>query len=621
MSTPNRNPRRVAGHKPRGPEKTLLVEAGSAASLPKAVGPPDAGPKQSSWSRLDHLYRISKLLANFETTRTTVAAILGVISNTLPLRSAILIDETAGRAQISVWQNEDGGAQALLAARDHAEDNYAYLTGSRSILDTTSDIARERRPALKLEKKGGSDNFMVLPLLVSRRPIFGVLQLECTAKCSEADLLFADAIVNQLAIALDRDKARQQEMAARQRAETGEKRMRFLSDASRLLSASFDYRSAWENMARLAVGEIADYCFIDIRENKSFRRTVVLSPERAANLTGNALKGLLKHVVKHVFETRHPAIHPAAGNDFTAPEEPSEDSNPPFESYMCVPLRINEHSLGTLTLVSAQPGHLYNERDLVLLEDLARRAVVAFENAQLYADALQAIRSRDEVLNAVSHDLKAPLTVVLGFVQMFLSKSKPDEPLICERPQVEAIHRQANQMKSLIDDLLDTAKIEARHLYVDREVCRIEPLIIEAMDLPKIMAAGKEVELKSEIAPDLPGISVDRQRIRQVFANLIGNAIKFTASRGTVTVSVHKFDENDIQFCVEDTGPGIPEEEVPHLFDRFWQAKKTARHGTGLGLFIVKGIVEGHGGRIWVESKVGAGSKFFFTLPVEEGQA
>jgi signal transduction histidine kinase len=130
------------------------------------------------------------------------------------------------------------------------------------------------------------------------------------------------------------------------------------------------------------------------------------------------------------------------------------------------------------------------------------------------------------------------------------------------------------------------------------------------------LAISKGLQLKSELPTDLYAVFVDRHRILQVFANLIGNAIKFTPSGGTITVRAEQFEE-DIQFSVEDTGPGIPKEEIPHLFDRFWQARKTARLGTGLGLFIVKGIVEGHGGRIWVESELGVGSRFHFTLPMK----
>jgi len=551
-------------------------------------------------SRLGHLYRVTKLLVDFDNAEKTVGAILSIMSNILPLRGAILIEKTAGEARLLAWNGEGESEKPLVAASNHALDSYSYLTGSDST--TIANMGRERPVE--------NENSIVIPLVVGRRPIFGVFQLKCTSRCDETDLQFINAIANQLAVALDRHRAWQRETAARREAEANERRMRFLADASRLLAASFDYRGAWENVARLAVPEIADYCVIHILENQSLRPIVSLSSDRSPERIPEEAGAELAVVARRVFETRRPVIHPGAPSDSEVYQGTS------FESYMCVPLRINGHALGTLTLVSARAAYVYQQNDLVLLEDLARRAVVAFENAQLYADALQAIGSRDDVLHAVSHDLKGPLTVVLAFVKMFLEKAKPEEPLICDRRQVEAIHRQAQQMNSLINDLLDTAKIEARHLYVDREICAVGPLIREAMDFPQLVAATKRLELRLDISSALPGVFVDRHRILQVFANLIGNAVKFTPSGGRIIVRAQLVGGEAIQFSVEDTGSGLSEEEIPHLFDRFWQARKTARQGTGLGLFIVKGIVEGHGGRIWVESKPGEGSTFLFTLPL-----
>src|ERR1051326_4548642 len=359
MSSSNRKPKRASQEKSSGKEKTILGEVGSTKNLPAAVGPSDSDPKHSSWSRLDHLYRITKLLVKFDNIET-VDSILAIVTNTLPLRSAVLIDETAGHAQVYVWNGEGLSETRLLAAKNHATASFAYLAGSHSASETTSNIVRDRPVDLKFEKGStGDENFIVIPLVVDRGPIFGVFQLECTTRCNEPDLAFVDAIANQLAIALDRQKAWQREMAARQEAEAarreaeaGERRMRFLADASRLLSASFDYRSAWENVARLALPEIADYCFMDILEDKSLRRVVLLSPDCAADGAERDLKDALKGAVNYVFETRRPVIHPAATNDFEVPEEQVTNSNMRFESYMCVPLRINEHSLGTLTLVS-----------------------------------------------------------------------------------------------------------------------------------------------------------------------------------------------------------------------------------------------------------------------------
>jgi signal transduction histidine kinase len=222
---------------------------------------------------------------------------------------------------------------------------------------------------------------------------------------------------------------------------------------------------------------------------------------------------------------------------------------------------------------------------------------------------------KDDVLCAVAHDLRGPLTFVLAFVDHFLQKAKPDECLICDRKQVEAIQRSARQMNRLIEDLLDSASISERSLYLERKTCPVIPLVNEAMELPRVAARSKSIQLKSDLPADLRCVLVDPHRILQVFANLIGNAIKFTPAGGTVTVRAENA-QGAVHCCVEDTGTGISRAEMAHVFDRFWQARRAGRAGTGLGLFIVKGIVEAHGGNIWVESKPGAGSRFHFTLPV-----
>jgi signal transduction histidine kinase len=592
------------------------VEEAATANLPGAVAPSDVEPVHSSWSRLEHLYRITRLLVKFEAREKTLDAILAIITNTLPLRSAVLIDETAGHAQVFVWNSPGVTDEQISVAKLHAVDTYAYLAGSRSTSETKADASIEQAVNRRRAKDSKTANrFITIPLVVDRSPIFGAFQLEGTTPFNETDLIFINAIANQLSIALDRYKAWQFEMAARDEAEAGQRRMRFLADAARLLAASFDYRSGWESVARLAVPDIADYCFVDVVEEQSTRRIAVVAPDVRDNVAQDEVERMLTTTVSQVLKTREAIVNPATvGRPARVTRETAAASNLAIQSYMCVPLRVNDTCLGTLTLASVRSGHLYTNNDLILLEDLARRAVVSFENAHLYLDALQAVRSRDDVVNAVSHELRGPLAVVLGFVNWFLGKKPPEQSLICDREQVEAIQRSADQMNTLIEDLLDTAKIDAKHLSVQTEACAVVPIVDQAMELPRTLAANKGIQLRSEIPSDLPSIVVDRHRILQVFANLIGNAIKFTPSGGTITIRAEKR-EDDIQFSVEDTGAGVSVDEMSHLFDRFWQAKKTARMGTGLGLYIVKGIVEGHGGRVWVESKLGVGSKFIFTLP------
>lgn len=227
-------------------------------------------------------------------------------------------------------------------------------------------------------------------------------------------------------------------------------------------------------------------------------------------------------------------------------------------------------------------------------------------------EAEQAALARDEVLAMVSHDLRNPLNLVLTSAA-FLSDTADalSEP---QRAQLRMIHRAAEQMNRLIQDLLEVSGIEAGHLRVDAAPEAVEPLVREACALLEHVAGGKKISLHVALAPGLPPVLADRGRILQVFGNLVGNALKFTPEGGMVRIEAAP-EEGVVRFSVTDSGPGIPHEHLPHVFDRFWQARRSAEGGAGLGLAIARGIVAAHGGRLSVDSVPGAGSTFAFTLP------
>jgi signal transduction histidine kinase len=172
-------------------------------------------------------------------------------------------------------------------------------------------------------------------------------------------------------------------------------------------------------------------------------------------------------------------------------------------------------------------------------------------------------------------------------------------------------------MNRLIQDLLDVTRVEAGQVALERAALPTRAVVAEAIEAQKTLAAAASVELRLDAGEHLPDLFADRHRVLQVLENLIGNALKFTPSGGRVTVGAVPR-AGSVLCYVRDTGSGIPAEDQPHLFDRFWQARlrrAEKRSGAGLGLAIVKGIVEAHGGRIWVESAPGEGSTFYFTLP------
>ena len=187
-----------------------------------------------------------------------------------------------------------------------------------------------------------------------------------------------------------------------------------------------------------------------------------------------------------------------------------------------------------------------------------------------------------------------------------------------DREQLDIIDLSAQRMRRLIEDLLDVTRLEGgKRLPIEPAAVKVEPLLSETYELFKAQAATSGISLQQEAAEKLPPVYADRHRILQVLSNLIGNAMKFTPSGGTIHFGAETRD-SEVLFTVSDTGPGIPQEHLGDIFNPYWQAKRAERMGAGLGLPIARGIVEAHGSRIWVESEPGKGTRFYFTLPVAE---
>jgi PAS domain S-box-containing protein len=223
----------------------------------------------------------------------------------------------------------------------------------------------------------------------------------------------------------------------------------------------------------------------------------------------------------------------------------------------------------------------------------------------------RAIVTRDHVLGIVAHDLRNPLSMIMLQSSVLSHLGSESER---QRP-IELISRAAARMNHLIQDLLDVSQLEAGELKIERARLSTRDLVVAAAEMEAPIALSSGVGIRLELAPHLPAVWGDKERLHQVFENLIGNAIKFSTAGGRITVGA-VLGEGEVLFSVADTGCGIPTESLANVFDRFWQATaKGSRLGAGLGLPITKGLVEAHGGRIWVESAVGRGSTFFFTIP------
>jgi len=410
-----------------------------------------------------------------------------------------------------------------------------------------------------------------------------------------------------------------------------EQERQFLAEANVALSGSLDYEQTIGTVAGLVVRHFADWCIVDIMEEReNVRRLKVASADPAnaalcARFEQVPVDRNRLHLVRSVIEGRQPLLVEHVSSEFLesvaqSPEHLQALRSVSPRSLMVVPLLMRGQLLGTVALVSSTLSRVYGPGDLRLALALADRAAVAIENARLYRASGDATQLRDQVLGIVAHDLRNPLSTIL-LNAAALKRFGPD-PERRSQKRGDAIHRAATRMNRLIQDLLDVAVMESGQLAIERARLSARELVAAAVDMQKPLASSSSLELRVDCDSDLPDIWGDRDRLLQVFENLIGNAIKFTNAGGCITVGATSRDR-EVIFHVADTGPGIAPENLPRVFDRFWQATSTNRQGAGLGLPITKGIVEAHGGRIWVESTPSRGATFSFTIPqatTEQGQ-
>jgi signal transduction histidine kinase len=264
------------------------------------------------------------------------------------------------------------------------------------------------------------------------------------------------------------------------------------------------------------------------------------------------------------------------------------------------------------------------EKTVKRLEDINKKLWIAKEEEDLLNreldnanEKLKAIdRQKTEFLNIVAHDLRTPLTSIRGYTDILLRyKNRPD----MFEEFLNIISKESIRLGELLNDYLDLAKIEGGMLKLKGEPINIKGIISDSLATYRGEAANNEISLKSSIAENIPVIIADDSKIRQVLSNLLSNAVKYTPKGGIVTVSALKKDDF-VEVSIEDTGSGIPKEHHEKIFEKFVQLDDRGgkiKKGTGLGLPIVKNIVEVHGGKVWVESEAGKGAKFIFTLPIK----
>jgi len=399
-----------------------------------------------------------------------------------------------------------------------------------------------------------------------------------------------------------------------------EENIKFISEASKILSSSLDYQTTLNKVARLAVPKIADWCVIDM-----------LSPER--RLVGVALAHRDIKIIKRakeyrkkypptpsqVIKTGVAELYPEVTQDMLTSSIKDKKqlrellSMGGFSSVMIVPIKERRKPIGTISFISSESKRKYTKEDLAMADELAARASLAIENAKLYKQSQDALRLRDEFISVASHELKTPLTSLRIYTQLLAQRfTDPKKP---EWQHFQKLDNQINRLTQLVYDLLDVSKIQTGRLDFHMTKFDISALVTETVSNMELSAPSHKLVV-SKLSPI--HVFADPDRITQVLINLIDNAVKYSPDARQVKIS-SQIQKDQVKITIQDFGVGIDKKNQAKIFERFFQVNDPsapAFSGLGMGLYISSEIIRRHGGKIAVKSEHGKGATFYFTLPL-----
>lgn len=422
------------------------------------------------------------------------------------------------------------------------------------------------------------------------------------------------------------------EQAARQEAERTKERFQFLAEVSEALSTSLEYETTLGKLMRLIIPRQADWCSINTLEadGKINRLSVAhRNPEKQQILESIRQRGFLphgddSHPLNRALTDGKPQLHARVTDDMLqrmsrTPEHLDlvRQLNP--TSVMLVPLVARGRAFGVVTFGMSDSGRRYTEDDLQLAIEVAHRAAVSIDNAHLYYEAQEAARAREEFVSLVSHELKTPLTVIKGYIQVmerYLDKPEWERERI--RTTRERLSTQVARLELLVADILDVSRMQRGRLDLnvnpDTDLVHLARHVMERFD----DAIERKPDHVLRVHADEPVTGCwDPLRLDQVFSNLLSNALKYSPDGGPIDIYINQ-DETHAYVSVQDHGVGISDQEQAYLFQPFQRGAAATRgiSGTGLGLYITRQIIEQHGGQITVDSDEGESTTFRIELPL-----
>jgi signal transduction histidine kinase/DNA-binding response OmpR family regulator len=539
---------------------------------------------------------------------------------------ALIIEDRKSDAQLMVHELRRSGYALTWDWVVTEEDYLSKLSSKIDIILADYTLPSFSAPkALEHLKASGLD----IPFIVVTGSISEEVAVEII-KQGAADYLIKDRL-SRLGQAVRRALEERQLRRAKLHTEEAQS---FLAESSAILAASLDYKTTLTKIARLAIPSLCDFSLVDILENDGQVHRVEFAHINSGKeaLFSTSIKSYPpdlswnEHPVSKVLRSGNPCLI-----EEVRIEEYAKDSKhlnilqalrP--TSMISVPMVAHGQILGAITLVYEDHRRIYDLADLTVAKDLAHRAALALYSARLYKESLEAYREaqeanrlKDEFLTTISHELRTPLTSILGWSSLLQSNEVTNEML---KKGLQTIERNAHAQARIVDDLLETSQLITGKLSLNIDKVNLQQLIENVITSLQPASKAKNISIEKELEEDDTSIAGDADRLQQVIWNLLSNAIKFTPRGGKVTLSL-KRDDKLAEIMVADTGIGIKKCFLPFVFDRFRQADGTITRefgGLGLGLSIVRYLVEMHGGTVHAESEgEGSGATFIVRLPIK----
>jgi signal transduction histidine kinase len=583
---------------------------------------------QPRLKQLQALYQLTAALSQASALEDIFEAALAGLGHALGIeRASILLFDPDGVMRFKAWRGlSDSYRRATEGHTPWAPDTKDASPVVVADVNDEPSLANLRAVIL-----GEGIRALAFVPLVHRGKLLGKFMLYYPTPYlfTAEEIQLAETIAGHIVVAVARRLDEEAIANARTNANIAAERAAFLAEISRLLATSLDYAQTLTSLARATLPFLADACIIyHLAGNSTLRRLALahVDPE---------MEQLLREVqrIEIPLESDIPVTRVVRSGslivEYQVTPTIGEEIHPDLtyqsivrrfapHAYICVPLTARGRTLGAVAFILTQDHRHYTAADVALAEAVAQRAALALDNARLYQEARDATALRDQFLSIAAHELKTPLTVLLGNAQAMERRAIRDGHLPeRELRAAHVIHEQAKRLSRMIAALLDISRLEQGKLSIERarfDLCTLVKRVVEEAQ------PGLTIHTVEYLAPDETMIvEGDELRLEQVLQNLIGNAVKYSFQGGLVQVQIARRD-NRACITVTDHGMGIPAADIPHLFQRFYRASNINEEritGMGIGLYIVKEIVTLHDGSVEVESALGTGSSFTVYLPLK----